>query len=339
MAASGAIVCFGEILLRLSAPAGEMLLQTPTLQIAVGGAEANVAVALARAGVPAAMVSVLPDNALGSGARDALRRYGVDTQGIRFAPGRMGLYFLTPGAVVRAPDAFYDRAASAFAGAPADLVDWHVALKGASRLHLSGVTAALNAGTAAAALRAARSASRLGVPVSFDANYRAKLWADSGSHAPTILRELLTEAELAFIDHRDIALIFERTFVAEGAERDTEMAAEAFRAFPRLQRIAFTRRVVQSADRHELTGHLIAREGPALRSASQTLCGIVDRVGAGDAFAAGVLYGLWRGLPDRSALEYGLASACLKHSLVGDASLATAADMDAFLAGGLDIRR
>ncbi|HEY0800717.1 MAG TPA: sugar kinase [Steroidobacteraceae bacterium] len=339
MAASGAIVCFGEILLRLSAPPGEMLLQTPAFQLAVGGAEANVAVALARAGAPAAMVSILPDNPLGTGARDALRRYGVDASGIRFAPGRMGLYFLTPGAVLRASDAFYDRAASAFAVAQPDAIDWDVELKGASRLHLSGVTPALNAQTAAAALRAAQSATRLGVPVSFDANYRAKLWASSDSHAPTLLRGLLTEAETAFMDHRDLALVFERPFVAEGAERDSQMAEEAFRTFPRLRRIAFTRRQVQAADRHELIAHLIPREGPPLCSASQALHGIVDRVGAGDAFAAGILYGLWRGLADRQALDYGLASACFKHSVVGDASLATAGDLDAFLAGGLDIRR
>jgi 2-dehydro-3-deoxygluconokinase len=339
MVASGPIVCFGEMLLRLSAPPGEMLLQTPTFQVAVGGAEANVAVALARAGVPAAMVSILPDNPLGSAARDALRRYGVDTGGIRFAPGRMGLYFLTPGAVLRASNIFYDRAASAFAVAQSDLIDWHVELKGASRLHLSGVTPALNTGTAAAVLRAAQSATRLGVPVSFDANYRAKLWAGSDSHAPTLLRALLTEAETAFMDHRDLALVFERPFVAEGSERDSQMAEEAFGAFPRLQRIAFTRRVVQGADRHELTAHLIPRHGSPLCSASQALHGIVDRVGTGDAFAAGILYGLWRGLADGPALDYGLASACFKHSVVGDAGMATAADLDAFLAGGLDIRR
>lgn len=339
MAALGPIVCFGEILLRLSAPPGEMLLQTSAFQVAVGGAEANVAVALARAGAPAAMVSILPDNPLGSAARDALRRYGVDTGGIRFAPGRMGLYFLTPGAVLRASDVFYDRAASAFAVGQPDLIDWGVELKGASRLHLSGVTPALNADTAAAVLRAAQSATRLDVPVSFDANYRAKLWAGSSSHAPTLLRALLAEAETAFMDYRDVALVLERRFGSEGPARDSEMAEEAFRAFPRLQRIAFTRRAVRATDRHELIAHLIPREGPALCSASHALFGIVDRVGAGDAFAAGILYGLGRELADRLVLDYGLASACLKHSVVGDAGLATADDLDAFLAGNLDIRR
>ena len=339
MADPGAIVCFGEVLLRLSAPAGEMLLQTPAFEVAVGGAEANVAVALARAGAPAAMVTVLPNNPLGSAARDALRRYGVDTRSIRFTAGRMGLYFLTPGAVVRASDAFYDRANSAFAMAPQDLIDWDDELKAASRLHLSGVTPALNSTTAAAALRAAQSATRLGVPMSFDANYRAKLWASSDAHAPTVLRGLLSEAETAFIDYRDVALVLDKAMAVEHEDRDALMAEEAFRAFPRLQRIAFTRRNVHAPDRQELIAHLIPRTGPRLCSVSQPLYGIVDRVGAGDAFAAGILYGLVRGLDDRAVLDLGLASACLKHSVVGDAGLATADDLNTFLEGGLDIRR
>jgi 2-dehydro-3-deoxygluconokinase len=335
----GRIVCFGEVLLRLSATPGEMLLQTPALRVAVGGAEANVAVGLARAGAPAAMISILPDSALGGAARDELRRHGVETSGIRFLPGRMGLYFLTPGALQRPADIVYDRAGSAFALAPPDLIDWETALGGASRLHLSGVTPALGADTAAAALRAARAATRLGVPMSFDGNYRAKLWAATQGHAPTLLRALLAEAETAFVDHRDIALALEKAAFADGPSRDIEMAAEAFGHFPGLRRIAFTRRITEAAERHVLTAHLIPREGTPLCTSPQTLAGIVDRVGAGDAFAAGILLGLWRGVDDRRTLDYGLASACLKHSVVGDAGLATAADLETFLGGVVDLRR
>jgi 2-dehydro-3-deoxygluconokinase len=150
---------------------------------------------------------------------------------------------------------------------------------------------------------------------------------------------LLSEAETAFIDHRDVALVLEKGIVADQGDLDALMAAEAFRAFPRLQRIAFTRRNVHAPDRQELVAHLIPRVGPRLCSVSQPLYGIVDRVGAGDAFAAGILYGLGRGLDERAVLDFGLASACLKHSVVGDAGLATAEDLDAFLKGGLDIRR
>lgn len=336
---AGRIVCFGEVLLRLAATPGEMLLQTPTLRVAVGGAEANVAVALARAGVPAALLTILPDNALGAAARDELRRHGVETSRVRFLPGRMGLYFLTPGAALRPADIVYDRAGSTFALAQPDLIDWEAELDGASRLHLSGVTPALGANAAAAAVRAARAATRLGVPMSFDGNYRAKLWAATDGHAPTLLRALLAEAETAFVDHRDIALALDRSAFADTPGRDIEMAADAFRHFPRLRRIAFTRRITETAERHELSAHLIPREGTPLRTLSRTLTGIVDRIGAGDAFAAGILFGLWRGVGDRQTLDYGLASTCLKHSVMGDAGLATAADLDAFLSGVVEIRR
>jgi 2-dehydro-3-deoxygluconokinase len=339
VARTGRIVCFGEVLLRLAATPGEMLLQTPTLHVAVGGAEANVAVALARAEAPAALISMLPDNALGAAARDELRRHGVETSGIRFLPGRMGLYFLTPGAALRPADIVYDRAGSTFALAQPDLIDWEVELNGASRLHLSGVTAALGANAAAAAVRAAQAATRLGVPMSFDGNYRAKLWAGTNGHAPTLLRALLAEAETAFVDHRDIALALDRAAFADTPARDIDMAADAFHHFPKLRRIAFTRRITETAERHELTAHLIPREGTPLRTLPRTLTGIVDRIGAGDAFAAGILLGLWRGVPDRQTLDYGWASTCLKHSVMGDAGLATAADLDAFLGGGVDIRR
>jgi 2-dehydro-3-deoxygluconokinase len=335
----GRVVCFGEVLLRLAAAPGEQLLQTPGLRVAVGGAESNVAVALARAGVPAAIATALPDNALGLAARDELRRHGVETAGIRFLQGRMGLYFLTPGAVLRPADIIYDRAESAFALARPDLIDWVVELEGASRLHVSGVTLALGSNAATAAVRAAQTASRLGVPVSFDGNYRAKLWATSQGHAPTLWRSLMMEAETAFVDHRDIALALEKAPPVGDAVLDLETVAQAFRHFPKLRRIAFTRRRAEAAETHEVTAHLVPREGAALRTASRNLIGIVDRIGAGDAFAAGILFGLWHGLDEARLLEYGLASTCLKHSVVGDAGLARAADLEAFITGGFDVRR
>ncbi|HKZ72714.1 MAG TPA: PfkB family carbohydrate kinase, partial [Steroidobacteraceae bacterium] len=140
--ASG-VVCFGELLLRLGAPHRELLLQTPWLEVHAGGAEANVAVSLAHFGHAASMVSVLPDNALGRHCIGELRRHGVRTEAIRFGPGRMGLYFLSNGALQRASDVLYDREASAFANAPPDLIDWEQALAGAAWLHVSGITPAV----------------------------------------------------------------------------------------------------------------------------------------------------------------------------------------------------
>lgn len=337
----GPIVCFGEILIRLSAPDHELLLQSPRLAAHFGGAEANVAVSLSRLGRPARIVSFLPDSVLGRAAFDELRRYGVDVSGICFVPGRMGLYFLTPGAVLRPSEVIYDRAGSAFAEAGADAVDWGDALADASMLHLSGITPALSANAAAAAMRAAQTARDLGIEVSFDGNYRAKLWAGRSSEAPSVLKTLLSTATIAFVDDRDIALILERNFgEKEYARRRRAAAKAAFDAFPRLERIASTYRIQHSVERHELSAVLYTRRGDEFETDARPLSGIVDRIGTGDAFAAGLLHGLRAGMDDRGGLEFATAAACLKHAIPGDFNLVREADVMAFLAQDrLDVRR
>ena len=335
-----AVVCFGEMLIRLSAPANELMFQSPRLDVRFGGAEANVAVSLACLGDRSAMVSILPDNALGHAALDELRRHGVDVSGIEFGPGRMGLYFLTPGAVLRPSDIVYDRTGSAFATAAADAVQWDKRLDGAKFLHLSGVTPAVGAAAAAAAERAVQAANASGVAVSFDGNYRAKLWAAWKGDGPQVLRRLLSSASLGFVDERDIALILDRPFTHDDpADNRRAAAAAAFEAFPKLERIASTLRLQHAVDHHELSAVMFTRE-VELRTRAWPLVGIVDRIGAGDAFAAGVLHGLVTGMDDAAALEFGLAAACLKHGVPGDFNLSRRADVEAFLAGGtLDVRR
>ena len=176
----GRIACFGELLLRLTAPGRELLLQTGRLDVHVGGAEANVAIGLARLGHDAAMISRLPGNALGEAALGHLRRYGVATDGVAAGPGRMGLYFLSPGAGLRASDIVYDREGSSFALAGPGDFDWETLLAGVDLLHLSGITPALGPNSAEAAIAAAEAARARGIPVSFDGNYRAQLWETLG---------------------------------------------------------------------------------------------------------------------------------------------------------------
>ena len=337
----GPIVCFGEILVRLSAPQNELLLQSPQLDVCIGGAEANVAVSLSRLGQAARMVSFVPDNALGRAATDELRRYGVDVTRVVFSPGRMGLYFLTPGALLRPADVIYDRAGSAFAEASPDAVDWGEALKGASALHLSGVTPAIGPNGAAAALGAAKAACEAGVPVSFDGNYRGKLWAAWHGDGPAILREILACATLAFVDDRDIALVLGQKFDAhDPAERRRQAAEAAFASFPRLSRIASTLRLQHSVDHHELAALFFSREGAEIVTLAQPLAGIIDRIGTGDAFAAGFLHGMRTGMSNQAALDFAKAAACLKHAIPGDFNLVTETDVKAFLAQpGLDVRR
>jgi 2-dehydro-3-deoxygluconokinase len=341
MGADGPVICFGEILLRLGAPDGELLLQSPKLHVSVAGAEANVAVGLARLGHAARMASVLPDNPLGHAALAELRRWGVDVGGVRFGRGRMGLYFLAPGAGLRAAEITYDRAGSAFALADPGGWDWDAALTGARRLHVSGVTPAIGPNGASAALGAAAAAVRLGVPVSFDGNYRAKLWADWDGDGPAILGELIAAADLAFVNDQDLGLILGRRFEgADGAERLATAAEAAFAAFPRLQRIAATTRLRHEVARQELGGALYTRDAATVAARTYALSGIVDRIGAGDAFAAGLLHGLMTGMGDQGALDFAVAAACAKHAIRGDFNLASEAEIAAIAAGEvMDVRR
>jgi 2-dehydro-3-deoxygluconokinase len=333
------IVCFGELLVRLSGAEGEQLLQSPSLHVHFGGAEANVAVSLARFGHDAAMVSIVPPNALGAAAIAELRRHGVDTSGVVTGPGRMGLYFLTPGAVSRPSAVLYDRAGSAFASAAPTTIDWSAALRGARWLHLSGIASALGERAAAANQRAADAALERGVAVSFDGNYREQLWAASGGDAKRLLRGMLASSEIAFVDDRDIALSLGIEIKGESLERRRSAAAAAFAAFPRLATICSTIREAESAQRQRLGGVMFTRTGE-LVARTYSLDGIVDRVGAGDAFAAGILHGRATRLADQDTLELGVAAAVLKHSIRGDFNLVSVSDVDQLVAAkGVDIRR
>ena len=339
---AGSILCFGEVLMRLSAPGHEVLLQRPRLDVQIGGAEANVAVALSAFGHNVAMAGVLPDNPLGRAARDALRRYGVDMRAMAFAQGRMGLYFHTCGAGHRPSEVLYDRAASAFALATPDQYQWPALLAGKRLLHLSGITPALGAQSAQAALDAARAARAAGAWVSFDGNYRARLWAAWDGNPRLLLRQLFEQADIAFADHRDIALVLDVQFadVQDPVARFQQSAAAAFAAFPQLQRIAATQRIATRVDHHRLGAMLALRDGTLHLREPMELGGIVDRIGGGDAFAAGVLHGVLTGMADADSLAFGLASGVLKHYLPGDASTLGVADVQALCNGErLDVRR
>lgn len=331
------IVCMGEVLLRLSPPGRRSFAQAGALELHFGGAEANVATALARLGHDARMISALPEGPLGDAAVAALRSSGVDTRAIRRAPGRLGLYFLAPGASLRASDIIYDRADSVFATTSAEASDWPVLLEGADWLHLSGITPALGPAAARMSLAAVGAARAAGVRIAFDGNYRARLWEAWDSDPRVILGELIDHADLFFGNHRDITLLLGRPFSGDGPDRRREAAEAAFAAFPRLQHIASTARHVEHVDCHRIAARIDTRE-----SAHQTdevrVAGIVDRIGAGDAFAAGVLHGLSRG-DEVHAVRSGLALTCLKHSLPGDVALFSQHELDAFDQGNLDVRR
>jgi 2-dehydro-3-deoxygluconokinase len=332
------LLAFGEMMLRLSPPGRELLLQTPKLDVWLAGAEANVATQLARLGHPVRFASRVPDNDLGRAAVTILRGHGVDVSGVQTGGERMGLYFVTSGAGMRATEVIYDRAGSAFAEAPAEAWDWDALLAGVDRLHLSGITPALGPVPATSAIAAAEAAAARGVAVSFDGNWRGKLWDRWDSDPRSLLTQLVRHADLIFGNHRDIALLLGRDFSGEGEGRRREAAEAMFAAFPKLQTIASTARHVEHVELHRLSARIDTRQRTA-QTAEVEVAGIVDRIGGGDAFAAGVLHAL-RGSDDvDAAARTGLALAVLKHSLPGDASLFRQADIDAWLAGGLDVRR
>ena len=334
----GNIVCFGELLLRLTAPGRELLLQSGRLEAHIGGAEANVAIGLARMGHQAAMLSRVPENALGDAAVGHLRRYGVDASGVAVGPGRLGLYFLSPGAAQRASEIVYDREGSSFALADSGDFDWDRLIEGADLLHLSGITPALGPQSARLATSAAEAAAAKGIRVSFDGNYRAQLWRRWDGDPRATLMPIVEKAAILFGNHRDIAMLLGTSFEGDGEGRRRASAEKAFEVLPQLELIASTSRHVVDADTHRIAARIDTRDG-ATQTEEVVVAGIVDRIGAGDAFAAGVLHGLFLGRDRDWTVRAGLALACLKHSLPGDASLFGPADLDSFMAGELDVRR
>ncbi len=332
------IICFGELLLRLSSPGNELLLQSPRLDMHVGGAEGNVAVALATLGHDVALATILPDNPLGYGVRNFVRGHGVDCRFIQFAPGRMGLYWLQHGAGGRASEVLYDRAHSAFAEHLADGIDWSAVMEGASWLHLSGITPALGPHGAKAAVKVMRAAKAAGIRISFDGNYRSKLWESWPSDPRSILHELVSMADLFFGNHRDIALILGAGHSGETPQSCRAAAEAAFAAFPALQYAVSTARRVVTGTEHYLSARFDTRDA-AYQTDEAPLNGIVDRIGAGDAFAAGVLHGLLTEKNIPEILDDGLAMMLLAHTIPGDATPFSAADMISFRQEGLDVRR
>lgn len=339
MTEKGKIVCFGELLLRLNAPGNERLLQTNALTVHVGGAEVNVAVALAQFGADASMTSIASTNALGDAAVKSLRSFGVDVRNCDRRDGRMGLYFMSAGAVLRPSEILYDRAHSIFAETSADNYDWDKILTGASWLHISGITPAIGQKTSEAVLAAVRQAVKSNVKVSFDGNYRAHLWLGWAGDGPAILAEILSHATIAFIDHRDVGLILSKDYSGSLDEKCEKGREDAFGAFPKLEMIASTVRTQSSVCDHILSASIATREA-TWSSREAEMPGVVDRIGGGDAFAAGVLYTLWDGGGQQCAVDFGLAASLLKHSIPGDALIATRADVEAQMQeGGLDVRR
>jgi len=332
------VVTFGEVMLRLKAPGAERLFQSPRLEATFGGAEANVAVSLAGWGVPVAFVSALPANPVADACLRELRGFGVDTSAIARTGDRIGIYYLDPGANQRASKVTYDRGGSSIATARPEDFDWDAILAGAGWLHVTGVTPAISAAAAELALAGARRAREKGLTVSCDYNYRKNLW-QWGKKAPEVMRELVGSAHVGIANEEDcqkaLGIDAGGVDVASG-ELDTAryqaLAARVLEQFPNLDKQVITLRESRSAD-HNGWGACLHDRREFRLSRHYEVTDIVDRVGGGDAFAAGLIYGLLAYGDDASALEFATAASCLKHSIPGDYNRVGKAEVEALMKG------
>ena len=331
------VVTFGEVMLRLKSPGFERLMQSPSLEATFGGAEANVAVSLAQFGLPVSFVSALPLNPLGDAAIQAIRGFGVDTSLIRRAGDRIGVYFLETGSNQRPSRVMYDRGGSSIAAAKTGDFDWKVIFEGVSWFHVSGVTPAISQSAANVTLEAIAAARAAGAKVSCDYNYRQNLWK-YGKTAPQVMREIVANVNVGIANEEDCekALGITPGVDVRSGELDREryrrIAESVFDAFPNLEKQVITLRESHSADYNGWSAVLYnGRE--LLSSREYEISDIVDRVGAGDSFAAGLIYGLITYGDDQRALEFATATSCLKHSIPGDFNRVSVSEVEALLKG------
>ena len=331
------VVTFGEVMLRLKSPGCERLFQSPMLEATFGGAEANVAVSLAQYGVPVTFVSVVPPNDIGDACIAELRRFGVDTSAIRRQGDRLGVYFLEAGANQRPSKVTYDRIGSAIATAKRGDVDWNTVFDGATWFHVSGVTPAIGAAAADLALDAVQAARAKGAIVSCDYNYRKNLWR-WGKKAPDVMRELVRHVHVGIANEEDCqkALGIDVDVQVAGGHLELEkyrsLAQRVLDAFPNLERQVITLRESHSADRNGWSA-VMATRSSFLHSGQYDIADIVDRVGAGDSFAAGMIYGMLTYRDDAKALEFATAASCLKHSILGDFNRVSVSEVEALMQG------
>jgi 2-dehydro-3-deoxygluconokinase len=336
------VVTVGEVLLRLKSPQFERLFQSPLLEATFGGGEANVAVSLAHFGLDAVLVTVLPDNAIGEAALAELRRHNVDTSHIVRQGERLGIYFLEAGTNQRPSVVTYDRDHSGMIEAGPDTFDWDTILDRACWLHISGITPALSQSAADLSRQAVRVAKERGMTVSCDYNYRSKLWK-YGANASDVMRDLVRHTDVVIASEADCELSL--GIAVERRDGDAHLTPAAsrlghyealcrnmFAAFPNLNYQAMTVRESYSAS-HNGWSACLFNGRQFYTSTKYELTHIVDRVGGGDSFAAGLIYGLATGLGDEQALNFAVAASALKHTIPGDWNLVTLAEVHQLVSG------
>lgn len=330
-------VTFGEIMLRLKAPGYERFFQNTMLEATFGGGEANVAVSLANFGEDVSYMTILPNNVIGDACIRELRGFGVDTSKIIKKDGRMGIYFLEAGANQLPSKVVYDRANSAIAKAKVGDIDWNDALNGVGWFHITGITPAISESAMELSLESVKAAKKKGVTVSCDLNYRKNLWK-YGKNAEEVMREMVKYVDVAVANEEDCqkSLGFKIDANVTGGELDAEnyekLSNDVLEAYPNLKMIAITLRQSVSADINGWAACLNDREKFYL-SKNYEIRDIIDRVGGGDSFCGGLIYGLNHYDDRREALEFAVAASCLKHSIIGDFNRVSVSDVEKLMGG------
>lgn len=335
------IVSFGEIMLRLATPGYQRFIQSNNLNATFGGGEANVAVSLANYGLNAEFVTRLPKNDIADWCISELRKYNVGTQNIVRGGERVGIYFLETGAVARASKVVYDRANSSIADIKPGMINWHEVLKNADWFHWTGITPAISQGAADACLEAIKVANELGVTVSTDLNFRKNLWK-YGKSAAEVMPALVEGCDVILGNEEDAEKVF--GIKPEGFDvtaTDGEVDAAEFESvckqmmqkFPRAKKVIITLRGSINAN-HNTWGGVLYADGMLFESKRYDITHIVDRVGGGDSFMGGLIYGLLTYPTDnQNALEFAVAASCLKHTIYGDFNLASVAEVENLMKG------
>jgi 2-dehydro-3-deoxygluconokinase len=316
------VVTFGEIMLRLKTKGNERFFQSPIFEATFGGGEANAAISLANYGEDASFVTVLPDNVIGTNCIMELRKFGVDISNVYKGEGRMGIYFLEAGANQRPSNVIYDRAGSSIAIAEVGDIDWNKVFDGAEWFHITGITPAISKRAKELSFEAVKMAKQKGITISCDFNYRNKLWK-YGEAATDVMPELVKYVDVGIANEEDCqkSLGVKADVNVEGGKLNLSkykaLGDKVLKEFPNLKMIAITLRESVSADINGWSACLNDREKFYL-SNKYEMKDIVDRVGGGDAFASGIIYGLNNYKEKQEALEFAVAASCLKHSINGD---------------------
>ncbi|MDR2571357.1 MAG: sugar kinase [Oscillospiraceae bacterium] len=328
---------FGEIMLRLKSPGVERLLQSPMFEASFGGGEANVAVSLSNYGCDSAFLSVLPDNAMGDACLSELRRWGVDVSHILRGPGRMGAYFLEAGANQLPSKVLYDRSGSAISLAKPGDIDWNSVFTGIDWFHITGITPAISETAMELSMESVKEAKLRGITVSCDLNFRANLWK-YGKDAPSVMNLLVDYVDVAIANEEDVQKSLGITTDVEVEQGNLDhakykaLSAAVLANFPNMRMIAITLRESKGANINGWAACLNDRSS-FYESKIYEINDIIDRVGGGDAFSAGFIYGLNNYTDHEQALEFAVAASCLKHSISGDFNRVSAADVEKLMGG------